>query len=211
MISYSRRKKTDYEHIRSLIPLYVRGRLEDRERSEVECAIGEHPELKKEVEEWEKIYRAYRAMEEGLPEPSPDLYARIVDRIEKKREDTRIERLKQWFSILKPSPAVSITIIMVQLFIIILGGAYIIKEKAGYRTLSSAGSVQSDLVRINVVFKADATERDIRSLLHDVNGKILDGPYASGLYIIGVQPDDIDAALTRLRHSPIIVLSERSY
>ena len=212
MTYYNRNKKRkDYEHIRSLIPLYVKGNLEDSERAAVEGAIDEYPELKREVEEWKKIQGAYRLIEERLPEPSADLHARIIDRIEREREGTLVQRFREWFSRLKPSPVLHLAVILAQLVIIIAGGVYIIREQAGYRTLSSEGVVQTDMIRINVVFKEHATEADIRSLLLDVKGKIVDGPYTSGLYIIGVPSDGIEDALRKLKDSPIVVLAERSY
>ncbi len=212
MTSYNNsRKRKDYEHIRSLIPLYVKGSLEDKERADVESAIDEYPELKKEVEEWERIQGAYRLMEERLPEPSVDLYSRIINRIEEGREGTFVQRLRQWFSRFKPSPVLPLALILAQLIIIIAGGVYIVREQTGYRTLSSQGVTQADLIKINVVFNEHATEADIRSLLLELNGKILDGPYTSGLYIIGVPSDGIEAALRKLKDSPIVVLAERSY
>ena len=212
MTYYNRNKKRkDYEHIRSLIPLYVRGNLEDRERAAVEGAIDEYPELKREVEEWKKIQGAYRLMEERLPEPSADLRVRIIDGIESEREDSLVQRFREWFSRLTPSPVLPLAVILAQLVIIIAGGVYIIREQTGYRTLSREGVVQTEMIRINVVFEESATEADIRNLLLDVKGKIVDGPYTSGLYIIGVPSDGIEVALRKLKDSPIVVLAERSY
>ena len=73
-------------------------------------------------------------------------------------------------------------------FLLILSlGFYIIQEKHEYKTMSAPSVTTEDSILINVVFQEQATESEIRELLLKINGRIVDGPNRSGLYIIGLK------------------------
>jgi hypothetical protein len=67
-------------------------------------------------------------------------------------------------------------------------------------------------VKINVVFKEDASEAKIRNLLSQIGGKISDGPSLSGLYVIGIPSDkNLEEIITTLKKSKIIEMAEKAY
>ncbi len=212
MMSY---KKTDDRSIRELIPYYVKGELSIKEQEEVKKALIEDEGLRKELKEWEEIYGAFKLADDTMPQPSDDLYRRIKGRIRKEREDAVFKRLKLWFAALNPSPAFSLAVIAVQLVIIVAAGIYITNQNKKLTTLSESGireETKGDIIKINVVFRGDASEEDIRKALLSLDARIIDGPHASGLYIIAIkQGDKTEDVLKRLRESGIVILAERRY
>jgi len=102
--------------------------------------------------------------------------------------------------------------ITAQILIIVVLGIYVVNLRTEYRTLSATSVITEKQVKINVVFKEDATVEDIRKLLLQIDGKIIDGPSSSGLYIIGItSKEKLDDSLNTLRKNKIVVLAERAY
>ena len=197
--------KRDFNSLKYLIPLYVKGKLSETQRAEVEKALKESPGLRDEMESWKELEEAYRAIEEKLPLPPVGAYSKITQKI------GEINR-PGWLSWFRLSPALSFTLITAQLIVIVVLGIYFMHLKTEYRTLSTPSVTREIPVRINVVFKEDASEAEIRNLLSRTNGKIIDGPSLSGLYVIGIASDkDWQKALTTLKQSKIVEMAERTY
>lgn len=74
-----------------------------------------------------------------------------------------------------------------------------------YRLLGSNDPVAGNVI---VMFAPDATERDLRAAIEQAGGRIVDGPTASGAYIVRVGPAERPAALERLRSAGAVVLAE---
>jgi hypothetical protein len=75
-----------------------------------------------------------------------------------------------------------------------------------YRTLGSgASSAEGQIV---VLFKPDTTEQQMRIILAAQNARLIDGPTASGAYVLHIDRGDPLAAITRLRQSNQVILAE---
>jgi hypothetical protein len=75
-----------------------------------------------------------------------------------------------------------------------------------YHTLGAAPQrTDGNLV---VVFDPDASEAQMRNALTDAEAKIVDGPNASGAYVLHVPADVRRQALTKLRAKREVVLAE---
>lgn len=59
-----------------------------------------------------------------------------------------------------------------------------------------------------VLFSPDASERDLRLALNQVGARVVDGPTASGAYVVRLDEAHRAAALRRLRGLPQVVLAE---
>jgi hypothetical protein len=188
-----------------MIPLYVRGILSDSEGKEFQMALSECPDLKEEIERWKKINNAYQTIERTLPQPSDRVYSRITERITEKSRFSLLQRVI-------PSQRVSLALVAAQLLIIIALGVYVMNLKNEYRTLTAPSMTEGRLLRINIVFKENATEAEIRNLLLQMNARIVEGPCSSGLYIIGINSQEkFDDALNTLSKNKIVVMAERAY
>jgi hypothetical protein len=59
------------------------------------------------------------------------------------------------------------------------------QPEAGFRTLATPSrEVGAQAPRVRVLFSEGTTEQQIRELLHEVDGRIVDGPNDMGLYEI---------------------------
>jgi anti-sigma factor RsiW len=59
-----------------------------------------------------------------------------------------------------------------------------------------------------VLFSPDTAERDLRAALEGVGARLVDGPTASGAYVVHVPEDARAAALEQLRELPQVTLAE---
>jgi hypothetical protein len=59
-----------------------------------------------------------------------------------------------------------------------------------------------------VLFAPDATARDLRTALEQVEARLVDGPTASGAFVVRVAPGSRPAALERLRGMNGVILAE---
>lgn len=203
--------KKDCESIKYLMPFYVKGTLSNSEREEFERALIDCPELNDELKRWQAISTVYTEIEEKLPQPSPLIYSKIAQKIKKKEKVSLSERLLASLERLIPR-RLSFALIVVQLLIIITLGIYAINLKTEYKTLSAPSTVNESMIRINVVFKENASEGEMRRLLTQINGKIIDGPFASGLYVIGITSNErVEDALDKLKKNNIVIMAERAY
>jgi Putative zinc-finger len=75
-----------------------------------------------------------------------------------------------------------------------------------YHGLGSAPATQTG--NVLVVFRPDASERDLRNSLMRSKARLVDGPTAGGAYLLRVETDGRDAALKQLRAAPDVVLAE---
>lgn len=201
MTSYNK----DCASFDDLVPLYVKGLLSDTQKKELEQSVPRCPEIRDAIEGWQLIENAYQSMECALPEPSKNIYPGIMEKV-------RETKKQSWFRILMPSPSFSIALMAVQLLIIITLGVYLLQAKHEYSTLSAPAVTVSAPVKINIVFKENTTENNIRKLLLQIDGKIIDGPYSSGLYIVGIKSgNDLEKTLNIIRENKIIAIAEKAY
>ncbi len=197
--------KQDLQQLKYLIPLYVKGTLSDSEREMLEEAFHKYPELKLEVEEWNKINNTYEEIRTVLPETSDLIYSKIVARIVKPRKVSLFEKFM-------PSKRLSFALIAAQLLVITSLGFYIMNSEKEYTTLSVTTEGEDKLEKLNVVFDENASEGAIRKLLLRINGKIVDGPSNSGLYIIEMtDKNDAEDVLITLKRERIVILAEKAY
>lgn len=76
----------------------------------------------------------------------------------------------------------------------------------GYRLLSSPDQAASG--NVIVLFTPDTTEATMRSALEAVDARIVDGPTASGAYVLRVVERDQGTAISRLRSDGAVLLAE---
>lgn len=78
-----------------------------------------------------------------------------------------------------------------------------------FETLSnSRAPAAGGQARVHIVFAEDISERDIRTLLVSVQGRLVDGPSRLAVYTLEVSADKLDAALPKLRNHPKVKLAE---
>lgn len=100
--------------------------------------------------------------------------------------------------------AIAASVLVVQSGVI----AYLLQAESGMQGESaqfrSVGSFKQRNAQIEVAFKAEALEVDIRRLLVNVGGEIVAGPSRNGTYQIHLHDDNLGEAIRQIKQSPIV-------
>lgn len=202
-----------HEETSLLLPWYVNGTLEPDERDLVETHLGECAECAAEREDLRLMKAAVVQAIEEEPIPSLPPLPRIRAQIEEEKET----RLSWWarfdprltsFLQGRPVPMVIAALLVVQFAVIagLAGVLYFGSRHTGDEPMSGPGVLERDIPapRIQIAFQATASEPAIRELLHQIHGRIVDGPSAKGLYRVEVilpsgDPAELDELLQTLR------------
>lgn len=201
-------KPRDYE---DLIPQFLDGGLTGREKRAFENKLAADPELAAQVEEFKMLQQSYADMPGDFPELSDNLFERVMENVksEEKREKVQplqniflpfFKALRQTFSTPKLAWSMAAVQMAVIIFLVIS-----IPEPAPYQTLSHTGITAGEGIALNVIFKSNAMEEEIRRLLRRFDADIVAGPEENGLYIVVVKSTtDRTAALEQIKASGIV-------
>lgn len=204
------------DQLKEMIPIYLNGRLSEKDRIAFNDGLKRFPELEKELAEFSDIQESYTEVENDIPLDSDALFARIQDNIQAEEKQAPAFQIKKWFQHLIQrlsawyhTPALSWSVAGLQ-FAALLFVIALIPRDNHYETYSSS-SGQKDGILINAVFKPGAKEMEIRTLLQQIGASIVDGPTASGLYVLEVDASaNVDAIIQKLDESEIVRLVEKS-
>ncbi|MGD8386319.1 MAG: hypothetical protein PVG49_04225 [Desulfobacteraceae bacterium] len=193
---------------RDLVPLYIADRLSPAEREAFEEALENDPQLQKEMDEFLLIQGGYKDLEQDLPLPSARVLERVRENIQKdrmsKKKNPLLHGLLGYLGSLFSTPKMAWSVAAVQLVLLLLlvSGAF---QETEYRTLSSDPSTAESGFQIHVVFKGEAMEQDLRSLLQRTGLQIKDGPDDRGLYVLeGMDHENAQETLEILQGSGIV-------
>jgi anti-sigma factor RsiW len=217
-----------HRHIAELIPWYVNGTLEGRDRDAVTAHLSDCLTCREEVAQCQTLAAAVQVTGDSVWAPDPDRLGRLLASIERleatdaqragwrARWRTGMEWIGDLFDrtpgIVRWGLAAQAALLVLVVGLALWPGAF--SPRAPYRTLAENGpngDGRIGVALIHVVFADDITERDMRTLLGRVRGKIVDGPTAVGLYTVEVRaqtPDQIRPMVTILRDDPKVRLAE---
>jgi len=217
-----------HRHVAELLPWYVNGTLEAQDRDTVTAHLSDCPACQEEVAHCQALAAALQAAPDSVWTPGPDRLERLLASIELLEASdvpragwrTRWRAGKEWLDdLFQRTPGLVRWGLAAQaaLLVLVVGLALwpgALSPRAPYRTLASNGEngdSRIGRVLIHVVFADDITERDMRTLLGRVRGKIVDGPSAVGVYTVEVRasaPDQITSLVAILRGDPKVRLAE---
>jgi hypothetical protein len=203
-----------------LLPWYVNGTLESDERALVETHLRECAECAAEGEDLRQMKAAVVQAIEDEPVSSLSPFPRIRARIEEEetrlswraRFDHRLASLLQR----RPVPVLIAALLVVQ-FAVLAGVLYFGPRQTGVEPMPGPGVLERGIPvpRIQISFQPTASEQGIRELLHQIHGRIVDGPSAKGTYRVEVilssgDPAELDGLLKSLRvRTDLVRFAER--
>lgn len=182
----------DYRDIETMLPVYVNGKLSAEDSKKVEEAMDEDVSIKAEIEFLRHLCNAVK--EEEIESPSAWGLARLRRSV--KKVQTSSQGIALWW---KPIAVAASLAFVLQTGYLLFNQVTIDDT---YTPLSTYGLENT----IQVVFMETVTEAQIRSLLSEVEGQIVDGPSASGVYRISAK--DLESALILLKNSDLISHAE---
>lgn len=191
------------EEIKSLLPLYVKQNKMDEKCEQIDKSL-DNEEIKRELNFWKMIDRGYENLKCTIPEPNKKVFTEILKRIDKERNKKR-----GFFNFFILNRRYSVAFMVAQFLVILALIFYILNLKYEYRTLSVSNIKAATKTSLNVVFNENAREIEIRELLRQIDGKIIDGPSSTGLYLIEIKDKEKkDFALRILKESKIVFFVE---
>ena len=199
-------KQLSHEDILLLLPWYLNGTLDVEEKEIVKKHLSESSLLNMEMEELKMlrsvIMEANEVQNEMLSMPVERMEMNILDRIDTYEESveqstqrvpimeseslwTKVQGFFEGITMPAMSPVGMAALFVIQ-FAIILGlASTLLFNEPEYEVLSVNTQTAQDLgPTIMISFKDSATEKEIRNLLSNIDGRIIDGPKAGGLYIV---------------------------
>jgi len=199
-------KNLTHEEINLLLPWYLNGTLESEEKEAVKKHLSGCSLCTSEVEELQMlrngIVRASERQNEMMSVPVERMEQNIMDRIETFEESaanqrssvspsssesvwSRIQGFLDGISMPSLSPVAMAALFVIQFAIILgLAGTLYFSEPE-YEVLSGnpqTAEITGPVVMIS--FQDSATEKEIREILTSIDGRIIDGPKAGGLYVV---------------------------
>ena len=218
--------------IELLIPWYLNETLEEEEKRKVEKYLEQNPASKDEIIVFNLIKSAVTKTDSIISEEISSKFMKmeesIMERISstskvkiapKAKEDKSLDTLSNFlefrFQPMNPLPLAALLLIQ---FAIIIGLAtkLYIEKPDKYTTLSGTESGETIVPKIMIAFNENATEKQIRDTILDINAKIISGPNTSGIYILGIRDHKnkttVENILKKLRtKKEIIKLAEEAY
>ena len=142
----------------------------------------------------------------GTPAQSPQL-----DAVSARVAPARIVRPRKpgpfaeaWAFLTRPAVAM---LAAAQLgFVVIAGATLVSLGEPAYHTLGSAPAPAAG--NVIVMFRADATEEDIRHVLRSAGASLVDGPTPANAYLLHVPPARRQIALEKLKSDENVELAE---
>ena len=189
--------RDDHEQAQMLLPWRANGTLEPGEAALLEAHLAECEECREDLAASLAMRRLYAAMPvDGLPEHAARLPGSNVSPLRGLRNRLSTGWGRAASGAVAAAAAVTLVVVLMPS-----------REPAGeYRLLGSDAAGQPG--NAIVLFSPDTAERDMRAALEGANAKLVDGPTASGAYIVRVPEAARGAALEALRALPQVVLAE---
>ncbi len=206
------------DKLRDMIPEYLNNALSEQDRQEFDHSIKKYPDVKQEFQEFSEIKSAYKLVQEDVPSPSDAVFQRVMNTIKTEQKTTTVPRKPGFFELMRDffgpvfsSPRVSWAVVGVQMAVILLLVVSVPRQNVPI-TLSSGQNNQLSGHTINVVFESETREMEIRTILNNVEGLIINGPSSSGRYTILIDEDgDIANVLKELKNNKAIRFAEMGY
>lgn len=205
MAEIIRLRGSPHEQAQQLLPWYVNGTLEADEAALVEAHLAECAECRADLAAEQALSREVAA----LPLDVEHAWSALSDRIDAAGPPRRLAEpvpfLRRKVAIgwalggpLAAAAAVAFAVAIVP------GAPSPVGET--YRALGSAPTAAPG--NALVMFRPDARDSDLRAALTKAGARIVDGPTASGAYVVRIAAASRAQALDGLRAAPQIVLAE---
>lgn len=195
-----------HQSVQELLPWYVNGTLVPEERHRIEMHLTTCAVCRQEVALLEQISTALHA---DVPEPKVDLYPRTLARLQSAHPAGLLDRIR---NLVAPIPRYAQVALAAQLAVVALLVVALVSQ-GPFATLSDGGPT-GPAVRVQVAFQDQTTLDQVQGILTPLKARIIDGPSATGLYVLEVplgpsglasSPEDV---LRQVRRSRLVTFAE---
>lgn len=199
-------ERTPHNEAEELLPWYANGQLDDADRAKVDAHLSSCAHCRQQLALDRQLIDEFQAM-------TPELesgWARLRTRIQAPAPMRTFKPRKPgvlaeaWAFLTRPAVA---TLAAAQLAFVVIAGATLLSlSQPVYHTLGSAPAPAAG--NVIVMFRADATEQDIRNVLRAAGASMVDGPTPANAYLLHVAPARRQLALKRLQSDENVQLAQ---
>ena len=182
-----------------LLPWYANGTLEGDELTSVEAHLADCAECREDLKAEEILARQIKSLPSDVERGWAALRARVQGAAE---DQSRAPKR----SVLARRIPMGWAIAACLALVIPLLAISLSRPQTLYRTLGSAPAAESG--NLVVIFKPDASEQTLRTILMQNRARIVDGPTSTDAYVLHVPAAGRAAALARLKSERNISLAE---
>ncbi len=182
-------------HPEQLLPWYANETLSPEEKADVEQHLAQCEQCRNEVALLKRLRE--QVQKEEIPSPGEFGFKRLQRAV---NQEQRVHSVPPaWW---RPALAAAVVVILVQ-------SALLVNLWPGPKPMTPLG-VDHDGAVLQITFTPDSTIAQIQKLLERIQGTIIDGPGAIGVYRVRLAMDpvderEIDRIVTRLRQERQIV------
>ena len=192
-----------HDEAEMLLPWYATGQLEAQDRLVVERHLSYCATSREQLALERRLSREFR----GLAPEVDAGWARLRRRMEQGRDrkgSVRGRARRRWNVLQNPAVA---GLAAAQLALLVLGGSWLVSmNRPSYQALGSAPAPSSaDMI---VIFRPDATEKDVRAALRSIDASIVDGPTATDAYLLHVPNAKRQQSLQKLQQKNEVQLAQ---
>lgn len=186
-----------------LLPWYATGQLDEGDRARVERHLLDCGQCRQQIVVERRLVDEFQAM---TPEMESG-WARLRARIDPPRP--RIHAPPQspigfWAALSRPAIA---GLAFAQLAFVVIGGGLLLSlSRPAYHTLAAAPEPAA--ANLILMFRAGATESEVRQALQANGASIVGGPTSAGAYLLHVAPQQRSSAVARLQADDKVELAQ---
>lgn len=203
------------------LPWYVNGTLNAKDRAAMDAHLAATPAAREELRFYERMTATMKRRADSIPEDIG--LAKTLERIQaaprgavsSSPPKSSAADNESWFSRLlgggwmKPALGFAMAVILGQSVLLVQQReeAIIYRSKTPVATATTAATAtgaKTEAAFLRVVFKANATEGELRLLLASTQAWVAGGPGQAGEYYLRFAPDHVESALEALKASGVV-------
>ena len=199
-------EREPHDEAEELLPWYANGQLDEADRSRVEKHLSSCAFCRQQLVLERSLIDEFQAL---APEVESG-WARLRNRVASPAP-ARTFRPKRpgpfaeaWAFLSRP--AIAALAAAQVAFVVIAGATLVSLGQPVYHTLGSAPAPAAG--NVVVMFRADATEQDIRNVLRSAGASLVDGPTPANAYLLHVAPTRRQVALKKLQSDDNVQLAQ---
>jgi len=191
-----------HDEAEELLPWYATGQLDAPERVRVEAHLSSCADCRRQLTSERRLIQEFRDL---APEVDAG-WDRLRRRIEPQRPGRYRPRLRGRAWNVVRHPAITALAAAQVGFLVLTGGLLLSLSRPDYHALGSTpASSSADVI---VIFRADATEEDVRATLRAANASIVGGPTEADAYLLQIPRQQRKQGLARLRADDEVQMAE---
>lgn len=198
-------EREPHSEAEELLPWYATARLDEADRAKVNAHLSSCARCRHQLALERQLIDEFQAM---VPEVESG-WARLRHRIQMPARVADRPKKSSPFAnawALMSHPAIAALATAQLAFVAVAGAILVSLGQPVYHTLGSPPPASSG--NVIVMFRADATEQDIRDALRSAGASLVDGPTPANAYLVHVEPARRQLALRQLQSDDVVQLAQ---